>query len=249
MTPQEKAVIQAAIRLYHAHEFGRDQLGNALIEAGQGFDEAVRALIYSCNDCNHATHRCPGCGADIEHLDGACQECTERVEQEAREHLHSIYLSSLPESALAQLALDDPRMLKKIAALPDVEVTTSGFHVYRNAEDEPDGEPAWVRRTWEDVRIGDRVRLVTASNDGPTAYVKQCIHLPWHVDTLHPHFNQYHPEDYPLEWTAVRVTLDERKPIDFPPDGPIEIELTPAEVNAIELVGWPNRVGLIRGER
>lgn len=233
MTSEEKAVIQAAIRFYRAHEFGRDQLGSALIEAGQGFDEAVRALIHSCPDCNHDTHRCPGCGLPIQHLDGACRKCTERVEQEAREHLTGVK----PPYKVGDTVTVGGIEFTKHAELPDVEMTVSS-------------PLSWVRRTWLDVRMGDRVRLPGTDS---TAYVKHCVHRKWNVDTLNPAYSEYRPGDFLLRWKEVHVTLimpaeAGKRVIDFPPNGPIDIELSAAEVSAIETIGWENRVALITEE-
>jgi len=69
MTPEEKAVIQAAI--------------SASRTLGGMFDksplaEATRKLIYSCNECNTDQHRCFGCGAPIGHGDTDCgMDCTQ----------------------------------------------------------------------------------------------------------------------------------------------------------------------------
>lgn len=101
--------------------------------------------------------------------------------------------------------------------------------------------PTWVSRTWTDVRVGDHVRLGIA---GPSAYVIACTHLDWHID---PRSSEYRPVG--LEWQAVNVTFStDPTPATIhvvDPNKPVEIELSPAEVEAIELIGWSNRVGMI----
>jgi hypothetical protein len=100
-------------------------------------------------------------------------------------------------------------------------------------------EPQWVPRTWQDVRQGDRVRL---PGTDVTASVTSVVMLPWHV---HPAADPYHPERHKCEWIAVRVRFaEDGKARDMDPAKPVEIELTPAEVAAIELLGWENRVGM-----
>lgn len=105
----------------------------------------------------------------------------------------------------------------------------------------------WVLRTWRDVRQGDHIRMPGTDD---AAYVHSAVHLPFHVD---PTSSQYRP--VPLEWAGVRVRLSgERTGQDtdqdvtsylMDPDKPIEIELAPAELAAIALMGWDNRVGMI----
>lgn len=69
MTPEEKAVIDAAITWAHRTESPTSHL---ILE------KAVQALIYACPQCNTDTHRCPGCGESIGHTATDCgKDCTE----------------------------------------------------------------------------------------------------------------------------------------------------------------------------
>jgi hypothetical protein len=105
-------------------------------------------------------------------------------------------------------------------------------------------ELIWVKRTWQDVRPGDTVRL--PDSDNPPAHVHSGVHLPWHVD---PRSNEYRPEV--LKYRVIRVQLDHPEvspvPYDMDPDKPILIQLTQSEVAAIEAIGWENRIGLVIG--
>jgi hypothetical protein len=108
-----------------------------------------------------------------------------------------------------------------------------------------DDVPQWVPRTWADVRQGDIIRppnagayraVVTAL--GPVNH--------WHAA---PGADQYRPNESPLEWSAIPVTLQpEQGPPYTPehgmrPDAGVEILMTPAELRAIELLGgWSERV-------
>jgi hypothetical protein len=108
-----------------------------------------------------------------------------------------------------------------------------------------DDVPQWVPRTWADVRQGDVIRppgagayraVVTAL--GPVNH--------WHA---HPSANQYRPDESPLEWSAIPVTLQpEQGPPYTPehgmrPDAGVEILMTPAELRAVELLGgWGHRI-------
>jgi hypothetical protein len=70
VTPEEKAVIQAAIKAYGSRWVAPGDVGK--------LREAVSALVYSCNECNYDRHTCPGCGEPIGHGDGDCgKDCTD----------------------------------------------------------------------------------------------------------------------------------------------------------------------------
>jgi hypothetical protein len=70
VTPEEKAVIQAAIKT-------RSQALAGLPSAADELRVAIDELIYACNDCNYGKHQCPGCGEDIQHGDTDCgKDCT-----------------------------------------------------------------------------------------------------------------------------------------------------------------------------
>lgn len=109
-------------------------------------------------------------------------------------------------------------------------------------------EPAliWVERTWADVRLGDRVRMI--GSDNPPALVQTCVHLHWHTD---PRSSKYRPEA--LEWAGVRVTLkhssgDTGGPYEMDPAKPIEIEIGEAELHLLNALDWKNRVAVIRDD-
>ena len=121
----------------------------------------------------------------------------------------------------------------------------------------------WVERTWMDVRQGDIVRPVQSPSrrdDEQHAAIVEAIgpvnH--WHAS---PNASEYRPNESPLEWSAIRVTL---KPLAKPgdengtmgasftpehgmrPDAGVEIKVTRAELAAIEaLGGWENRMGVM----
>lgn len=65
MTPEEKAVIEAAFDTYN--HLGKDGTSGR-------FEEAMRALIYSCPQCNAGGHTCPGDGNPIGHTATDCGE-------------------------------------------------------------------------------------------------------------------------------------------------------------------------------
>lgn len=107
------------------------------------------------------------------------------------------------------------------------------------AEEAATGEddPQWVPRTWADVRKGDRVRLPGTEH---VAEVSAAIHS---RHFIHPASDRYNV--IPADWSSVTVTLA-GKQYQKDPAKPIEIELSPSEVSAIELLGgWSNREGII----
>lgn len=75
MTPEEKAVIQAAIDL-------RDRIPGQDIREKIALDEAVYRLTVSCPDCNRGGHRCPGDGNWIGHGETDCGEHSGDQEKE-----------------------------------------------------------------------------------------------------------------------------------------------------------------------
>jgi hypothetical protein len=113
------------------------------------------------------------------------------------------------------------------------------------------GQPNWILRTWADVRRGDTVRLphyrqaTTVIKDRyiPPAATKEEARAErgyWHVVPAPKHWDDH----------AVRpgecwvVFQGETEPRNMDPAKPVEIELTPAEVQAIEAIGWENRLTL-----
>lgn len=106
----------------------------------------------------------------------------------------------------------------------------------------------WADRTWADVRQGDRVRLPGSDN---VAHVHAAVHLHWHVDPR-TGTSAYNPPQ-PMEWSAVRVVLtDPHAELgqqlgqwDMDPSKPIQIELMQSEIDAINAIGWENRLEII----
>lgn len=93
----------------------------------------------------------------------------------------------------------------------------------------------WIERTWIDVRPGDRVRM-----KGVEAVVDAAMHRTWRI---HP-ASRY--QAIPLEHGDVSVRLVGRdKLFIFKPDLPVEIQLTQHEIDALDAMGWENRVIVI----
>lgn len=116
-------------------------------------------------------------------------------------------------------------------------------------------QPEWFERTWVDVRAGDTVRPPGV----PLAVALVLLIGPvvaWGVDDIQPldayqqRDIQYNPGRYAGSYATRRVTMQPHPIGDSPastrdmkPDAPVEIELTPSEVRAIELLGgWRNRL-------
>lgn len=68
MTPEEKAVIEAAIDRFPSFIADETDYRDLDIAA------AVSALIYSCPQCNAGGHTCPGDGNPIGHTQTDCGE-------------------------------------------------------------------------------------------------------------------------------------------------------------------------------
>lgn len=105
-----------------------------------------------------------------------------------------------------------------------------------------DDVPDWVPRTWRDVRAGDTIRMVGTEHTATVTGTNAPGGNRWHV---HPAADEYHPELSQVEWTEICVRLEGRTDLlSFDPAGPIEILLSQTEVDAIELLGWENRVNV-----
>ena len=120
------------------------------------------------------------------------------------------------------------------------------------AADEP---PTWVARTMRDARTGDTIRLAGAT--GMQARVVHAELTPrrqhvkqgsrsweyngatYHDDKPLQHERCYLRLDYP---NAQRAADGRPKLLDFPPEMAIEIRLTATELQAIEALGWENRL-------
>lgn len=103
-------------------------------------------------------------------------------------------------------------------------------------------ELIWVLRTWADVRTGDHVRMPDSRVNG--AHVAGAVHLTWHVD---PRSSEWRP--IALGWSGVQIRFaedyEDSPPRTMDPAKPVEIELSPDEVAAIEEIGWSERIGLV----
>lgn len=75
MTPEEKAVIEAAMRWYQ--ECGWHAIDPT--EPERFLVGAVQSLIYSCPECNQGGHVCPGDGSPVGHTQADCGEHDERA--------------------------------------------------------------------------------------------------------------------------------------------------------------------------
>lgn len=111
-------------------------------------------------------------------------------------------------------------------------------------------EPQWVARTWTDVRVGDRVRVPGTEI---TARVQAIYRAPqedpvgrtWHVVPSAETGPWAHKTDVVIQPGQLGVLFQDEQPHQahvLMRNVPVEIELTPAEVAAIELLGWHNRV-------
>jgi hypothetical protein len=227
MTPEEAAVINAAIELYHA------PLGQNGKEAWK-LRDATEQLIFRCNDCNYARHQCPGCGTPVPHAGSSvCAAC----------------LGEASGSAFAEMMRKELR--GTVAPLPEPETVDCPL-CSAQSQDLPahmaDYHPSvWVTRTWRDVRTGDHVRM---PGTDVTAHIgRRYLHpsqdpqgRTWHVisggDGQRARFN-----DHTVLPSECVVLLAGEKEVRFmDPAKPVEIEMTVENQRAAELLGWENRV-------
>ena len=225
MTPEEKAVIEAAVDWHHLWE--RRPGGNHA-----ALYDTVRALIYSCPECNAGGHTCPGDGNPIGHtasdcgehddprqavVDGStfpCWEClTDPTEDPAPwcDCRREDFGGQNPGHPCRLRAHSPDRCLNR----PPTSVKV----VQVRADD-----PAWVTSTMTNVLINDRIRLGTDE-----ATVLRSNRGIWNVDT----------RDY---WQPKAFRHEEfRMALDVLP----EFKQYPATL-AVEILCTPERLAVLR---
>lgn len=110
----------------------------------------------------------------------------------------------------------------------------------------------WIERAWRDVREGDVIRPPgLAGHEAEAVTIGATQH--WHVA---PDANQYRPNESPMEWASIPVTLRKlgtgegyAPPNGMNPNAAVEIRVTRGELAAIEACGgWQSRVKVINNE-
>jgi hypothetical protein len=199
VTPQEKAVVQAAIE---AHGIGH------LPSTAQStiLRQAVHTLIFTCPECNTDRHTCPGCGENIGHGDHACAICSAPPTPETD------YVTVLEPADECQC----PRTEKVYC---HAENCQGGADVTALEPIEP--APEWVPTEWLHVLPGDHVRLNGQEADVATLRVGD-----WHADITSRLMESGRWWDSITAWDHkelyVRLAhLDAELP--FPPSSPVEI--------------------------
>jgi hypothetical protein len=208
MTPEEANVINLAIELRRQIP-GRDTIQRIALEA------ATWELVTKCEQCNHDTHTCPGCGAWVPHAgDGVCNECRTTYADECRcsadEKMYcassQCHGGSNVQESETQWVLrtwQDVRTDDRVR-MPGTDVTATIQTRYLSAEQDPMGQ-AWH---------------VVSGGSGPFA----------------------HQKDHVVQPGECVVLLEgETQPRFMNPVAPVEIEVTAKDVWATELLGWENR--------
>jgi hypothetical protein len=147
MTPEEKAVIQAAIEWRRAIP-GRDRDVRQTIE----LESKIWDLIIRCPQCNAGGHQCPGDGNPIGHGDRDCGEhddvCNNCAPLRAGASVDRVDGSDLTTPC------------SECGAIESVTASLVATAELRAAIESVKSEvPLWALRTWADVRKGDTVRM------------------------------------------------------------------------------------------
>lgn len=277
MTPEELAVVQAAMRWHDAVLTNPDALrplhnaNNKLTPVLSELSRTTWKLATTCPECNAGGHTCPGDGNPIPHGAKDCGRHDEEVKHAGADGACPDYGSHLdpcpPGCASGTCVVNAGVTRDELAAECDncapLRANASVTRVDGTGQDTAcvdcgwRAELIWVPRTWVDVRTGDRVRM---PGSDAVAYVRSAVHLRWHVKPG-TGTSQYNPPA-PLEWAGVRVTLKMHNPnadewsemsYEMDPAKPVEIEIDrdTAETAALMHGGpdwWANRVGICPGE-
>lgn len=177
MTPEEKALVQAALELRYCVDMGtagtatyglsvaqrREGLVNRPADGlriGRLLD-AADALIYSCNECNTNTHTCPGDGNPIGHGDTACAE-----------HGSSGSRTKSIASAPVEQVAPDEAVRKLVAGWNRAGALANDYIEIMSRSD-----PEWVAADMSFARPGDMLRL-----NGEEALVEKVHASDWNGD-------------------------------------------------------------------
>lgn len=120
---------------------------------------AERGSVYwSCDRCNADEHKCPGCGASLNHWRAVCDECRERADAE------DVPLAHQADAAQAIAELEQQR---------DTWRERSNRQTERTAELELLLRTAYVVREvpWSDVAAG----MMTIARDGTAWMIEQVL--------------------------------------------------------------------------
>lgn len=248
MTPEERAVINTAIEWRRAIP-GRTRDIKLTIE----LERVIWELIISCQQCNHDTHRCGGCGAEVGHGEYTCSDCEEppRLNVPASTagvndplvYAHDPHCNAQHEAGPQACPLPEP----EIHTASTVATAELSAALERQRD-----ELIWHPRTMKDARKGDQIRPAGSDMPNGTAVTDRywppqpavpTRHgpLPADRDTWHVVPGAKHWDDHVVQPGEVWLCLDGGAPRNVDPDFPIEILLTRAEIAAIELLGWDNR--------
>lgn len=134
MTPEEKAVVQAAIKSRYAGLAGLPIPSDEL-------RVAIDELIISCPDCNTDRHTCPGCGANLPHGDVACGDCIP-------DERHDVVRRRWVLRTWRDVRADD------VVRMPGTEITSSIAHRLWPPTDDERGRRSWHmvagEKHWDD---------------------------------------------------------------------------------------------------
>jgi len=210
MTPEEKAVVQAAIAWRNSLD-SRSHV--RIVDSPEDrLLNATSALVYACDDCNYDRNTCPGCGENIGHGDGCCTECRETKADEAhpctecltdpnedpapwcdclrdetckgpcRQRAHHPYLCPNRQADIPYNVVmgGESLVVSNASYLCMCSRTTKEYC----ASDEchgGDDVTEWTLSEWQHVIMGDVVRLPGRSET--EASVGSARRQPWHADS------------------------------------------------------------------
>lgn len=208
MTPEERAVVQAAIRQYRSEPLA------SVFSLPGSLGVAVQALIYACNECNTDTHRC-GCGEVLRHGDADCgQTC--------------IYVPSDMTCSECIYGDEDPRAWCDCREGEDE--TCKGpcrkrAHFPQHCPVLPAAEPEWRESTFLHILEGDSLRIGQDKAEVIGAYA-----ILWHahVESKRMMSGKWWDTITPHDHIEVRCVLDINNSGDYTklsmsPDIPVEI--------------------------
>lgn len=221
LTPEERAVINAAIRA-----FFRPDAIRVPIEIRQ----AVNALITTCPECNGGGHTCPGDGTPIGHADSDCGEHDDDGPAVSNRPLATDRqaMRAVRDAAEAELrAADVPQWIARTMA--DVRAGDTIRPILVDPGPEAESRVTGRYLPPQPVKNGMHPDPVMAPVKAGS----------WHVVSG----GAKHWDDHVVQPGEVWLNLDgATEPRMLKPTFGVEILLSPSEAAAIELLGWQNRL-------
>ena len=236
MTPEEKAVIDAAMEWHYAILANPSAIplvpmsGPAL--ALEGISHATWQLVTSCPECNAGGHTCPGDGNSINHTATDCGEHEDLRQSIADASTYPCWecLVDPTEDPAPWCDCQPGALFNPAHSYP----CRNRAHSPENCLNRPEPEPTWEPATLLYTLAGDRIRIGQDETD-----VLRSSSGAWHAQVVSSVLPSGKTWDKvtPWEHTELRLDLSANPGFqEYPPNLPCEILCTPERLAILNLM-------------